>query len=61
MGTPGTQKWNEGTNREKVAISEDGEDIWQDIQEDHSAEDHKANSQVYDWAVEVEQEDIVEQ
>jgi hypothetical protein len=41
-------------------VSEEGEDIWQDLQEDCRAEDPKANSRVFDWAMGSEWPGIVE-
>jgi hypothetical protein len=34
-----------------AAMSEEGEDIRQDLQKDRTAEDRKANSWVFDWAM----------
>jgi hypothetical protein len=50
MDGPGTQKRNKGPKHKTAVTSEKD----QDIQEDLSAADHKANSQVYYWAAEDE-------
>lgn len=44
------QQWNKGARHQTAVMSEEGEAIWQDLQEDHRAGDRKANSRVFDWA-----------
>lgn len=44
------QQWNTGLWHKMAVMSEQGEDIWQDFQEDCKAGDRKANSHVFNWA-----------
>jgi hypothetical protein len=48
------QQWNKGMRLKEGAMSEEGEDIWQDSQEDRRTGDWKANSRVFSWAMEGE-------
>jgi hypothetical protein len=50
MEGPGMQKLSIGPRCKTAGTSEEGEDIQQDLQEDHRAGDWKSNSQVFDWA-----------
>jgi hypothetical protein len=50
MKGPGMQQWNKGPRHKAADTSEEGEDIQQDVQEDHRAGDRKVNSQVFGWA-----------
>jgi hypothetical protein len=49
-----TQKWNKGPKGKVAAVSEEEQDIWQNIHEGHRAEDCKVHIQVYGWAAEDE-------
>jgi hypothetical protein len=40
---PGMQQWNEGLRLKGAATSEEGDDIWQDLQEHNRAGGHEAN------------------
>jgi hypothetical protein len=51
---PGMQQWNEGSRCKMVAVSEEGEDIWQDLQEDHRVGGLEASSWDFHWVVESE-------
>jgi hypothetical protein len=51
MKGSGMQQWNEGPKLKTLAMSEEGEDIWQYLQEYRRTGDRKANSQVFDWAM----------
>jgi hypothetical protein len=54
MEVPRMQQWNKKLRCKTADMSEEGEDIWQDLQEDHRAGDRKANSWVFSWATESE-------
>jgi hypothetical protein len=41
---PRKQQWNNEPRLKGATMSEEGEDIWQDLQEDRRAGDCKANS-----------------
>lgn len=45
----GSQECNNGIIARRAATCEDGENIRQELQEDHRAGDGKANSRTYDW------------
>jgi hypothetical protein len=51
---PGIQQWNKGLRLKGTAMLKEGEDIQQDLQEDHSAGSREASSQVFQRAVESE-------
>jgi hypothetical protein len=43
-GKTGRHQWNKDSRFKEATMSEEGKDIQQDVQEDHRAGDHKANS-----------------
>jgi hypothetical protein len=47
FGKTGKCQWNKGPILKEATKSEKGEDIQQDIQENHRAGDREANSQVF--------------
>jgi hypothetical protein len=51
---PGIQQWNKGPRCKMVAKSEEGEDIWQDLQEDHRVGGREVSSQDFHQVVESE-------
>jgi F0F1-type ATP synthase assembly protein I len=51
---PRMQQWNKRLRRKTADMSEKGEDVRQDLQEDRRAEDRKANSRVFNLAAESE-------
>jgi hypothetical protein len=48
------QQWNKVPKFKTAAMSEEGEDIWQDLEEDDRAGDGKAYRRAFDWAGESE-------
>jgi hypothetical protein len=44
-GVNGMQQWNKVPRHTEATMSEEGEGIWQDLQEDCRAGGHEANSQ----------------
>jgi hypothetical protein len=49
MDAPRMQQGTKGQRRKTATVTEEGEDIRQDLRENHRAGDRKANSQVFDW------------
>jgi hypothetical protein len=45
------QQWNKGLRCKMTDMSEEAEGIWQNLQEDRTAGNRKANSWVFDWAM----------
>jgi hypothetical protein len=43
-GETGMLQWNKGPRLKGATMSEEGADIWQDLQEDHKAGAHQANT-----------------
>jgi hypothetical protein len=43
----GRHQWSKGLRIKEVTTSEEGEDIWKDLQESQWARDHEVNIQVF--------------
>jgi hypothetical protein len=51
MERPRMQQWNKGLRCKTANMSEEAEDIQQDLQEDRRAGDRIANSWVFNWTM----------
>jgi hypothetical protein len=49
---PRWEQWSKGPRLKGAAMSEEGEDIWQDLREDLRAEGREANSQNLHYTME---------